>query len=82
VPKTPPPEYAFDETLAALGHAIRLARKERGLSQEDLAHESGIDRSYCGAIERGERSIGVQLLARLAAALGMSIAELMLDARL
>ncbi len=38
----------------ALGRALRAARLERGESQEAFAARAGIDRSYAGAIERGE----------------------------
>ncbi|HST33522.1 MAG TPA: helix-turn-helix transcriptional regulator [Solirubrobacteraceae bacterium] len=43
---------------AAFGAAVRAVRMDRGYSQEGLAARAGIDRSYCGAIERG----GVQCL--------------------
>jgi hypothetical protein len=38
----------------ALGQLIRVRREALGISQEDLAHEAGMDRSHLGAIERGE----------------------------
>jgi transcriptional regulator with XRE-family HTH domain len=68
--------------LIALGGAIVRARKERGLSQEALAHETEIDRSYMGSIERGDQNIGVMHLARIAHALGMTITELFMEAAL
>ena len=43
-----------DKNLVELGQRIRDARKALGFSQEDLAHESGIDRSYIGGVERGD----------------------------
>jgi XRE family transcriptional regulator, regulator of sulfur utilization len=61
----------------ALGEAIRAARKEQGVSQEVLAHRCGLDRSYFGAIERGEFNISVQTLLRISAGLDISAAELL-----
>lgn len=61
--------------LAALGAAMRAARLERGLSQEALAHEVGLDRSYVGGIERGNLTI-VNLL-RIAEPLGLKCSELL-----
>ena len=42
-------------TLIALGQALRVLRKDRGLSQDRLANLAGIDRAYLGGIERAER---------------------------
>ena len=68
--------------LAKLGKAIRVARLERGLSQEALADAAGIDRSHMGKIERGERNVSVLNVARVADALGTSIATLAASAGL
>ncbi|NIT59301.1 MAG: helix-turn-helix domain-containing protein [Aliifodinibius sp.] len=43
--------------LVKLGGHIRQLRREKGYSQEGFAAAAGIDRSYMGAIERGERNI-------------------------
>lgn len=48
---------------------IRRLRRERGITQEELAHISGIDRSYVGQIERAEHKASVVTLGRLARAL-------------
>jgi len=76
------PRYARDPILIAVGAAIRRARLERELSQEDLAHLAGVDRSYMSSIERGGQNVGVMTLARVARAMHVALAELMLDARL
>jgi transcriptional regulator with XRE-family HTH domain len=47
------------------------------MSQEELAHRSGLDRSYVGSIERGERNVSIDNIAVLAHALSVSIADLM-----
>lgn len=66
------------ETLAiALGHSIRKKRKKRGLSQDVLALTSNLDRSYVGRIERGEVSITVEKLYRIAKVLGCDPADLL-----
>ena len=66
----------------ALGVAIRTARLERGLSQEALAHEVGLDRSYVGGVERGEHNITLVNLLRIAERLDLTGSELLHDAGL
>lgn len=66
------------ETLAiALGHSIRKERRKHGLSQDVLALTSNLDRSYVGRIERGEVSITVEKLYRIAKVLGCDPADLL-----
>ncbi len=60
----------------ALGEAVRAVRKQRGLTQEAFALKAGIDRSYYGAIERGEFNLTVDTLLKVAAGLGISVADL------
>lgn len=74
--------YSKDKTLLALGKAIRQVRKERGISQEELALKCEIDRSYMGAIERGEQNAGLLHVARIAKALDTKIERLMAVAKL
>ena len=76
------PRHAEEPSLVALGLAIRQARKVRGISQEELAHQSAIDRSYMSSIERGMQNPGVISVIRIAAALKMTTAELMVEAKL
>ena len=64
------------EHLLAFGQRIRSLRLERGLSQEDLAHEAGVHRAVIGFIERGERDIGISHLWPLAAALQSPVGDL------
>lgn len=60
----------------ALAANLRKMRGERNLSQEVLADLAGIHRNYLGGIERCERNVGLDNLQKLAAALGVTIAEM------
>ena len=53
----------------AFGDAIRAIRKEQGISQEAFALKCGLDRSYFGAVERGERNVSLTNILRIAGAL-------------
>ena len=65
-----------DPDLMALGLTIRRLRKERELSQEELAERSGLHVNYIGGIERGERNVGVKALFRLAKGLQVPTGKL------
>lgn len=54
---------------------LRRIRVKRGLSQERLAFDAGVDRSYVGCLERREENPTVDVLGRLAKTLGVGIAE-------
>ena len=58
------------------GNRVRQLRKDRGWSQEDFAFRVGLDRSYIGGVERGERNISLENIELVAAALQVSLAEL------
>ena len=64
------------ELLTSLGDRIRFLRKQQSFSQEELAHRAGLDRTYIGSVERGERNIAVINLQKIAQALEVSLAEL------
>ena len=76
------PRHANDPVLTALGSAIRRSRRARGISQEELAHRSALDRSYMSSIERGGQNPGVISIARIAGAMDMTMTELMAEAEL
>lgn len=59
-----------------LGLVIRRCREHRKLSQEALAALSGLSRTHIGEIERGEVSLSVENLIRIAEALGLKTSEL------
>lgn len=59
----------MEELAVAIGKNIREKRRANGLSQDRFALLAGIDRSYMGRIERGEVSITIEKLYRIAATL-------------
>ena len=63
-------------TLGQFGENVRSLRKKRDLSQEALAAEAELDRTYMGGVERGERNLGLLNVVRIAKALGVSAAQL------
>jgi len=62
-----------------VGANVRRLRKERKLTQEQLAMETEIDLTYLGGIERGRRNPSISVLGRLAAALGVHPQDLFDD---
>lgn len=76
------PKHALDPALLAFGSAIKALRKTRGISQEELAHRSSIDRSYMSSIERGMQNPGLMTVVQIAAGIGVSVAELTAKAKL
>jgi transcriptional regulator with XRE-family HTH domain len=69
--------FAGNKELTSLGRALREARKGSGLSQETLALNAEVERSYLGAIERGEVNVTLMVLARICAELRVKPSELM-----
>jgi transcriptional regulator with XRE-family HTH domain len=67
------------EFLNRLGKAIRVRRVEVELTQEQLANQSDLDRSYVGGVERGERNVSIFNVAKIASGLDISLAELFSD---
>lgn len=65
------------EPAWAFGLAVRAARMEQGIAQEELAALAGIERSHMGKIERGEHMPTLALILRIAVALNQSSADLM-----
>jgi transcriptional regulator with XRE-family HTH domain len=60
----------------AFGFTLRRLREKAGLSQEKLAFESGLDRTYISLLERGARSPTLATIRRLALSLDLSATEL------
>ena len=71
------PSPTFDPKLAAaVGEVTRGLRREQLMAQDALAFAAGIDRSYYGKLERGERQPSLGMLLQIAATLKISGAEL------
>ena len=61
---------------AAFGQRVRELRMKKGLSQEGLALACGLDRTYIGGVERGERNISLINIKRIADALHVAVREM------
>ena len=61
--------------LVAFGRVVRHLRSERGFSQETFAQYCGLDRSYLGGVERGERNITLANMERIICALHLKPSE-------
>lgn len=66
-----------EDARVRFGRRLRELRKRAALSQEALAHEAGLDRSYVGGVERGEYNISLLNICLLADALGLPPDELL-----
>jgi transcriptional regulator with XRE-family HTH domain len=63
-------------TSSGFGDAVRKARTAAGLTQEELADRAGLDRSYIGGVERGDRNPTLSVIEKIAQGLGLTLAEL------
>ncbi len=62
--------------LKSFGDRVRTIRIKKGITQEQLANDAGIERSYMGTIERGERNPTLLKVVNIAKALKVSIKDL------
>ena len=62
--------------MAQFGARIRSLRTARGLSQEELAFQTGFHRTYIGMVERGERNISLSNIGVFARTFEMTVSEL------
>lgn len=65
------------EWAVIVGANIRRLRKAKGLTQEQLAHESGVAMRYVAGVERGEENPSLKFLVKIAEALGAEPASLL-----
>ncbi|WP_197086823.1 helix-turn-helix transcriptional regulator [Bradyrhizobium sp. LTSPM299] len=73
------PDPAMQDWCAIVGKNVRRLRKQRGMTQEELAFESEIDLTYVGGIERGKRNPSLLVMARIAEALSIPLSKLLSD---
>jgi transcriptional regulator with XRE-family HTH domain len=73
-------EHQLDAIRLALGEVVRRRRLARGLSQEELAHASGLHRTYVSDLERGRKSASVRALTSLGIALKVAPSTLLREA--
>lgn len=66
------------DVVQLLGRNVRSYRKAKGMTQEQLALDAGMERSYVSDLERGMRNPSVRALGRLADALGVEPSSLLL----
>ena len=59
------------------GDKLRKMRKQKGLSQEDLAFKSGLHRTYISDIERGSRNVSLKNIEKISKALGIKPQDLL-----
>ena len=67
------------DPCADFGRRLRRLRKERRLSQEQLAHLAKLDRTYVSSCEAGRRNVSLKTIVRLATALDVDPAALVSD---
>ncbi|RWD42803.1 helix-turn-helix transcriptional regulator [Mesorhizobium sp.] len=65
------------EIREILAHNLRMHRLAQGLSQEELAHRAGIDRTYVSSLERSVYAAGIDVVESLAKVLGVEAADLL-----
>ncbi|MEQ8694095.1 MAG: helix-turn-helix transcriptional regulator [Gammaproteobacteria bacterium] len=66
-----------ERVQSAFGKKLREERLSAGLTQEELAHRAGLDRTYVGGVERGERNVSLLNIVRLAKSLGIAPSSLL-----
>lgn len=67
--------------MTRFGKRLREIREETSISQEKLAELAGVHRTYVSSVERGKRNVSLVNIERFAAALGVSMGELMPDTK-
>lgn len=66
----------MDDIKNKFGEKIRQLRKQKNISQEELAFKAGLHRTYISDVERGHRNISLQNIGKIAKAFGIKIIRL------
>lgn len=61
------------------GRKVKLLRIEKGWSQEKLAFEADLDRTYIPSIEKGDRNVSITVIEKIAKAFNVNVSELFKD---
>jgi transcriptional regulator with XRE-family HTH domain len=69
----------MEDVRVRFGKALRRRRQKLGVSQEEFADHCGLDRTYVGGIERGERNVALVNIEKIAGALKIRLSELFAD---
>lgn len=72
-PPPPPPPQVFAEHWTQVGAGIKVLREARGMTQAELARLVGVERTSITNIEKGRQRLGLDLLDKIATALGMKL---------
>ncbi|WP_036156552.1 helix-turn-helix domain-containing protein [Maribacter forsetii] len=64
------------DILISFGNKVKTFRKEKGISQEELAFRSDLHRTYIGMIERAEKNITLKNIEKIAIGLDISVLDL------
>jgi transcriptional regulator with XRE-family HTH domain len=62
------------------GDVVRAERTRQGISQEELAHRSGLSTAFMSRVERGTKTVSLETIAKVASGLGLKGGELLLRA--
>lgn len=71
-----PSSKPVEVMLAELGGRIQALRKDKGLSQQQLATTANVDRSYISAVEHGKQNVSFTTLKRISDGLGIAVSDL------
>lgn len=69
----------IESTMKMFGRNVQVARQALGISQEELAFQAGLHRTYIGMVERAERSISLQNAKKIADALNVKLDTLLIN---
>lgn len=69
----------IESTMKMFGRNVQVARQALGISQEELAFQAGLHRTYIGMVERAKRSISLQNAKKIADALNVKLDTLLIN---